>query len=420
MNNAISKEALDFLEECSKNGIALGLETMTELMSQLGNPQNSLNVIHIAGTNGKGSVGAFIQGILMKMGKRVGRYVSPAVFCDLEKYSINKENIEPQEFNECITLIKAAVHKMCDNGFKSATVFEAETALAFLYFARSNCDYVIVEVGMGGRLDATNVITSPVLSVITQIGIDHIGYLGNTIEEIAGEKCGIIKTNVPVVSAIQKADVKEIVEEYSHSKNAKLTFAKEAQYKSFWDNKQYFDYDNIENIELNALGLYQLQNAALAIEAVRVLENVDNETIKAGLKDVIWRGRFEIIYDKPLFVLDGAHNKDGVLALMQSVDEYFKGKDIIYITGTFADKDYRETAKITAPRAKKIYAITPPTSRGLDGEEYAKVLRKYNKNVCAVSLNEAVRECRKEENSIILCFGSLSFLADIKKEVENE
>ena len=150
------------------------------------------------------------------------------------------------------------------------------------------------------------------------------------------------------------------------------------------------------------------------------MENVDNETIKDGLKDVIWRGRFEIIYDKPLFVLDGAHNKDGVLALMQSVDEYFKGKDVIYITGTFADKDYRETAKITALRAKKIYAITPPTSRGLDGEEYAKVLRKYNKNVCAVSLDEAVRECRKEENSIIICFGTLSFLADIKKEVRNE
>lgn len=419
MNNKTIKTASEFLKECSQFGISPGLETITELMMRLGNPQDKLNVIHIAGTNGKGSVGAFIGGILMTMGKSVGRFVSPSVFCELEKYSINKKNIELCEFEECALCVKKAVDQMCKDGFNHATEFEAQTAIAYLYFAKKQCDYALVEVGMGGSLDATNVIKKPCLSVITKIGIDHTGFLGETIERIALEKCGIIKNNAKVVSAIQCQGVKAIIQKTAKEKKSPVVFAKSAQYRGFSNNKQYFDYDKIKNIELSALGLYQTQNASLAIEAVRMLEDIDDNTIKKGLKDVIWQGRFEVIGKNPTFVIDGAHNKDGAQALMDSVDTYFNGSKIIYITGIFKDKDYAQMAKISGNRAKKVYAITPPLPRGLCNTEYAKELKKYNTNVYCTDITEAVNECKKEKDAIIICFGSLSFLNDIKKEVEN-
>ncbi len=419
MTKTISKKSADFLCECSKCGIVPGLETMNELMRRLGNPQDELNIIHIAGTNGKGSVGAFILGVLMADGKSVARYTSPAVFCELEQYSINKKNIEPHEFDECIDEVKKAVTSMCNDGFNHATEFEVQTAVAFLYFAKNKCDYALIEVGMGGMLDATNIIKKPLLSVITKIGIDHTSFLGDTIEQIASEKCGIIKNGVSVVSAIQCDEVKKIIEKKAKNKNSTLVFAKEAKYKGFSKNKQYFDYDNILDIELSALGLYQLQNVALAIEAVKMIGFLDNNTIKKGLKDVIWQGRFEVIDKDPIFIIDGAHNKDGVYALMESVDKYYKEKKIIYITGVFKDKDYKEIAKISAKRAKKIYTITPPPPRGLLNTEYAREFSKYNTNVICKDVKSAVNECKKEKDAIVICFGSLSFLNDIKKEVEN-
>ncbi len=419
MSREISEKSADFLYKCSKCGIVPGLKTMSELMRRLGNPQDKLNIIHIAGTNGKGSVGAFILGVLMAAGKSVARYTSPAVFCELEQYSINKKNIEAHEFDECIGEVEKAVISMCNDGFNHATEFEVQTAVAFLCFAKKKCDYALIEVGMGGMLDATNIIKKPLLSVITKIGIDHTSFLGDTTEQIAKEKCGIIKDNASVASAIQCDEVKKIIENTSQNKNCKLVFAKETKYKGFSENKQYFDYDNIKDIELSALGLYQLDNAALAVEAVRMLEDVDDGTIKKGLKDVIWQGRFEVIAKDPIFIIDGAHNKDGVYALMDSVDKYFKEKKIIYITGVFKDKDYKEIARISGMRAQKIYTITPPLSRGLLNTEYAKAFKEYNTNVYCKDLRDAVKECKKEKDAIILCFGSLSFLNDIKKEVEN-
>ncbi len=419
MSSGISKKSADFIYKCSKCGIVPGLETMNELMRRLGNPQDELNIIHIAGTNGKGSVGAFISGVLMAYGKSVARYTSPAVFCELEQYSINKKNIEPHEFDECIAEVEEAVISMCTDGFNHATEFEAQTAVAFLYFAKKKCDYALIEVGMGGTLDATNIIKKPLLSVITKIGIDHIAFLGDTIEEIAHEKCGIIKDSVSVVSAAQDDGVKEIIQRTAEDKSAKLVFAQETKYKGFLENRQYFDYDNIEDIELSALGVYQLQNAALAIEAVKMIGFFDNDTIKKGLKEVMWQGRFEIIAKDPIFIIDGAHNKDGVCALMDSVDKYFNEKKIIYITGVFKDKAYNEIATISGMRAQKIYAITPPLSRGLLNTEYAKAFSEYNKNVYCTNIPDAVNECKKEKDAIIICFGSLSFLNDIKKEVEN-
>jgi len=403
-------EVSQFLQNASRSGIVLGLSQMSELLERLGNPQDRLRIIHIAGTNGKGSVGAFLEGILRQKGKRVARYTSPSVFHTLEKYTINSQQISEADFCQCIEKIKSVM----DNSL-SPTLFEIETAAAFLYFGEQNCDYVLLETGMGGREDATNIIKSPLCSVLTPISMDHMGFLGDTIEKITAEKCGIIKKNCPVVSAVQTDKVKSVIEEFA--KENKLIFAKETVYKGFFNGKQYFDYMNIEDIELSALGKYQLDNAALAIEVAKTAEDLSDEEIRNGLKDIMWQGRFEIISDTPLVILDGAHNVGAVNALVESINEYFPDKELNFVTGTFADKEYQKTIPIFAPMAKKIFAITPDSPRALSNTEYAKEIQKYNKNTVASELGKAIKECISDKNAITICFGSLSFLADAKYEV---
>lgn len=403
-------EVSQFLQNASRSGIVLGLSQMRELLQRLGNPQDELRIIHIAGTNGKGSVGAFLEGILRQKGKRVARYTSPSVFHTLEKYTINSQNISEADFCRCIEKIRSVIDDTL-----SPTLFEIETAAAFLYFSEQNCDYVLLETGMGGREDATNVINSPLCSVLTPISMDHMGFLGDTIEKITAEKCGIIKKKCPVVSAVQSDNVKSVIKEFA--KENKLIFAGETVYKGICRGKQYFDYKDMADIELSALGKYQLDNAALAIEVAKLVEDLSCDEIRNGLKDVIWQGRFEIISDAPLIILDGAHNVGAVNALVESIKDYFPDKELNFVTGTFADKEYTKTIPLFAPMAKKIFAITPDSPRALSATEYANEIQKYNKNTVATTLGEAIEKCISDKNAVTVCFGSLSFLADAKKEV---
>jgi len=403
-------EVSQFLQNASRSGIVLGLSQMRKLLERLGNPQDELRIIHIAGTNGKGSVGAFLEGILRQKGKRVARYTSPSVFHTLEKYTINSQNISEADFCRCIEKIKSVIDDTL-----SPTLFEIETAVAFLYFYEQNCDYVLLETGMGGREDATNVVKSPLCSVLTPISMDHMGFLGDTIEKITAEKCGIIKKNCPVVSAVQSDNVKSVIEEFA--KENTLIFAGGTAYKGFCNGKQYFDYKDIADIELSALGKYQLDNAALAIEVAKTVEDLSQEEIRNGLKDVIWQGRFEIISDTPLVILDGAHNVGAVNALVESIAEYFPDKELNFVTGTFADKEYTKTIPVFAAMAKKIFAIAPDSPRALSNTEYANEIQKYNKNTVATAFGEAIQECISDKNAVTVCFGSLSFLADAKNEV---
>ena len=402
-----------FLQNCAKKGITPGLETMTALMAALGNPQDKIKTIHITGTNGKGSCGAFLAGILQKKGYTVARYTSPAVFCEMEKYTINSIPAKEEDFGLCAN----EVAKACFDENISPSLFEAETAIAFLYFEKKQCDYAIIEVGMGGREDATNVIKAPVCSIITPISDDHMAFLGNSVELIAKEKCGIIKQGCPVVSAMQLDCVKEVITTSAQAQNSYLAFAKEAIYKGFDGQRQCFEYDGID-FEISALGIYQLQNAALAIEAAKVVDEFSKEEIQGGIRDVIWQGRFEVINQNPSVIIDGAHNVAGVLALCKSLEEYFPQREFNFVTATFKDKEYQKTTTIFAPMAKNIFAVETPNPRGLGSEEYAKSIKIHNKSTYNSTIECAIGECLKDKDAVTVCFGTLSFLSQIRQEVE--
>lgn len=392
------KEAREYINE--KRGIVPGLSTIRRLCAALGNPQDNLKIVHIAGTNGKGSTGAFIEAILRDADLNVGRFSTPAVFDYLEQFRINGENMPEKNYARYIDKIKSASEAIIRDGNPSPTPFEMELAAAFMYFAESQCDVVLLEVGMGGSMDATNVISKSLASVITPIAMDHMQFLGNSIEEIAAQKAGIIKENGVVITAPQEASVMRVIENAAAENHAELFISRENTY------------------ELSLTGAYQAENAALAAEVCRHLNlNITEENIKNGLKSAVWHGRFEQIHNEPQIIIDGAHNIHGANALAESIKLYFPNRKITYIMGVFSDKEYEEIARITAPLADKIYTITPDNPRGLNNEILADVVRKFNEHVEAVTISTAVKRCLKEVNSVVIAFGSLSFLGTLKKKI---
>lgn len=396
---------MEFLEKLKQKGIMPGLDRMRELTGLLGNPQNKAkNIIHIAGTNGKGSVGTLLEAALLETGCSVGRYSSPAVFDYFEIFRKNGKNITKSEYDRLMEEIKAAAEKMSD----LPTAFEAETALAFLY--TSDCDYCIIETGMGGREDATNVIDAAKIAVITSVSIDHTKFLGNTVSEIAAEKCGIFNNKTTVICAENSAEVKEIVKE----KAQRLYFADRAENIRTENLRTVFDCGGMRDIELGLLGLYQTENAAAVVKALRIL-GIEEKHIRSGLKNAVWRGRFDIIRRNPVIIADGAHNKDAFLRLLQSLREYFPNKKYTFITGVLADKDYTAAAEIFSPYANRVYTVTPNNPRALSAEKYAAEYKKFG----------AYAECAEfsgipeiiEKNEITVAFGSLSFMERFYKEV---
>lgn len=397
------KDSIKYINENSANKIIPGLSNMEKLCSLLGNPQKKIKTIHIAGTNGKGSVGAFIAQGLIENNYNVGRYISPSVLNYRDKLTYNNNWISEEEFASTVSEVKNIIEKSdC-----KPTVFELETAIAFYWLNKKNCDFAIIETGMGGRLDATNV-TDKIMAVITPIAIDHTKFLGNTIEEIATEKAGIIKDIA--ISAKQQQNAENIL--VNHSKE--ITFVDKAKNISYSLEKTTFDYKNYNNIEITMLGKYQVDNACLAIEVLDKLNemgfNINN--IEKSLKNAQWSCRFQVINKEPLIIVDGAHNPHGIKALKENVELYLKDKDTVFITGVLKDKDYNTIAEIMSPLATKIYTIQSQNPRALQAEEYAKAISKYNKNVeSCKSILQAVKSALKYKN--ILVFGSLSFMEEI-------
>lgn len=397
------KDSIKYINENSANKIIPGLSNMEKLCSLLGNPQKKIKTIHIAGTNGKGSVGAFIAQGLIENNYNVGRYISPSVLNYRDKLTYNNNWISEEEFASTVSEVKNIIEKSdC-----KPTVFELETAIAFYWLSKKNCDFAIIETGMGGRLDATNV-TDKIMAVITPIAIDHTKFLGNTIEEIATEKAGIIKDIA--ISAKQQQNAENIL--VNHSKE--ITFVDKAKNISYSLEKTTFDYKNYNNIEITMLGKYQVDNACLAIEVLDKLNemgfNINN--IEKSLKNAQWSCRFQVINKEPLIIVDGAHNPHGIKALKENVELYLKDKDTVFITGVLKDKDYNTIAEIMSPLATKIYTIQSQNPRALQAEEYAKAISKYNKNVeSCKSILQAVKSALKYKN--ILVFGSLSFMEEI-------
>lgn len=411
-------------------GSVLGLDAVKELLKRMHNPQDKVPVVHIAGTNGKGSAVSFISSILMKSGYKVGIYISPSVFEYRERIQISGCNISKKEYAEEISYIKNHVDEMYANGINMPTAFEMETAAAFHYFYKNDCDIAVIETGMGGRDDATNVCSSPLVSVIMSVSKDHTSFLGDTIEEIAACKAGIIKPECPVVLYRQDKTVMEIIERFAKENSCLLKITESVEKVKYNKDITEFDYKKIyQGLKIRLMGTFQPENAAVAVEVSELLGDrgfdISREDIYSGLENALWNGRFEKIGSNPDFYIDGAHNPGASKYLKSNIEIYFKDCFVIFIMGVLADKDYREVISETVPYADFIFTVTPNNKRALPAENLAAAVGKVSKNVIAVKdVDEAVTMAfdlsKKSRNkkSVILAFGSLSYLGELKKSYE--
>ena len=427
------EESRVYLDQISRYGSVLGLENMKELLDRLGNPQKDLKFIHISGTNGKGSCLAYLSTILSGAGYKTGRYISPTLDTYRERIQVDGEYINKDSLASHVTAIAKATEDMKKDNAGTPTLFEVETVLAFLYFKEKNCDIVVLETGLGGRLDATNIIDTSILEVIMPISLDHQGFLGDTIEEIAEQKAGIIKNNTKVISAIQPKEAAEVIEKNCKEKNCTLTIANpdEITIKSQSIKKQVFDYKMYNNIAISLPGSYQPQNAIVAIEAIEALRelgySLSQEDILKGFEATVWKGRFTVLSeDNPVVIMDGAHNVAGAKELMKSLELYFNDKKYIYVFGVFSDKEYEEIINITAKRAEHIITVqTPNNPRALPAEDLKDAVKKVN-NSCEASKNiedavkKAIKMTREDKERILVIFGSLSFLGEAEQAFYNE
>ena len=397
--------------------IELGLDTIKKLLGLLDNPHKKLKVIHVAGTNGKGSTIEMISTTLIKAGYKMGKYTSPAVFEQMEMYQINDRYISVDDFDRINHIVRKAADTMEQQGNRRPTKFEVDTAIAFYYLAEVNCDIAIIETGMGGDLDATNVCDSVLLSVITSISLDHTSYLGDTLEEIAGHKAGIVKYECPVVVSDQSQCVIDVVKKRAIEMNASCYVADESQLP--------------KGVELSLKGAYQRKNAATVVAAIKVLSekgyDIPDDVLVWALSHTKLSGRFEIVCDNPLMIIDGAHNPDAVFELKKTLQERYAGYEYIFIMGVLADKDYSTEVKLIADMAKSIITITPDNPRSLPARELAQAIREcvhiQDGNVMAAeTIKEAVAIAVERYDSIgekrlILAFGSLSYMPAVKEEM---
>ncbi len=425
------EESRKYIQDASSRGSVLGLDNIVNLMNKLGNVQDRLKVVHIAGTNGKGSTSAYITQILIEAGYTVGRYTSPAVFDYMEMFTINNINISEDEYAVNMTIIKKAIDEMEAEHMTLPTPFEIETALAYLYFYRNKCDIAIIETGMGGRLDATNIVKSPLVSVLTSISKDHSRFLGETLEEITFNKAGIIKKNCPVVSAIQCDEAAKVIKEEAIKNNSKLIVCNELQNVRFNNDKTYGRYVGISNefnVETSMLGTFQIHNIPTAIETILALKSegffIYKENIENGIKNASISGRYERINDTPAIYIDGGHNPGAAFNLKNTLEMYFTNKKLVYIIGVLADKDYDTVLSVTGGLANHIITVTPPdNARSLDGRELLKTVLKYNTSAeYADDLEKAVNrgiECAGDDG-VLFVFGSLSYLGRIKEIVRSK
>lgn len=424
------KEARVYLDEVSKYGSVLGLESMRELLRRLGDPQNELKFIHISGTNGKGSVLAYLSTILSGAGYRTGRYISPTLFSYRERIQVDGEYIEKESLACHVTAIAAAAEDTQKAGLPSPTVFEIETALAFLYFKEKRCDIVTLEVGCGGLLDATNVITTTLMEVIASISMDHTDLLGDTLAKIAAQKAGIIKPDTMVVSAQQKSEAAQVIEDTCKEQHCTLQMVDESKISNvhYGAEGQTFSYKTWENVAISLAGSYQIKNAALALEGVEALRKLgyalSDQQVREGLLHTAWRGRFTTLRRDPTVIIDGAHNPAAALELKESLERYFPGKTLYFVMGMFKDKDYAQVIDLTAPLARHIITVeTPGNPRAMPARELAEAVGKVNPSVewadsVAHGVEKALAMAGKEDAVIV--FGSLSFLGEAADAVNEK
>lgn len=424
------EEAIAFIHGTYKFGSKLGLENIKILLDRLGSPQNKLKFVHVAGTNGKGSTCSFIHSVLVEAGYQTGLYTSPFIETFNERIRINHTLITEDELALFTNEVKLQIDLMVTEGFNHPTEFEVVTAIAMLYYVHHKCDVVVLEVGLGGRLDATNVIGTPLVSVITPLALDHTEYLGDTIEAIAFEKAGIIKQDGLTVCYPQTTSALEVIQSKCNELNNELIvvdFSSLEVLDVTLGNLE-FKYNNI-NYSLSLFAPYQAENAAVAITAIKALEayhgfEIGDVILKLGLKKTKWIGRLEIISKTPFVIIDGAHNLHGIKALAKSLDAIKSDYKVIGLVGILKDKDYEGMIGQISPYLSAVIATKPDNPRALSSDDLKTELIKQGIEVIYSSdhITEAVSTLydvydKSTEKVLFLAFGSLYMIGDVRKEV---
>lgn len=416
-------EAQNYLEKVrSQKGIVLGLDTMRHLMVKLNNPQDKVKFIQVAGTNGKGSTAAYLTSILSEAGIKVGRYTSPAVFSSTEQYFACGSCISESEYAKGMTAVAEAAASL--DG-ETPTAFEQETALAFWYFAKKGCELAILEAGLGGDMDATNIVTTTVCSIITSISMDHCRILGNKISEIAAHKAGIIKPGAPVICIEQKEDAMEPIRAAAKAADTPLYEVHRDEVRQIFSDKResIVFFREFENLHLKMLGSCQPENAALAVQAASVLSRsypIEKKHIYDGIEKTRWGGRFELHSGSPDIILDGAHNPDGIRRLRESVNQMFGAVPICYVCGVLADKDYEKEIEILFGRASNVFTVTPPSPRAMKSTDLKAAIKKRFSQLKVTSfdsedgIEKAIEAAVSQNNPVVVC-GTLTILARVKE-----
>ena len=413
-------EAIQYIHSVNWMFCNPGLDRVKTLCRALGDPQDSLKFIHVAGTNGKGSFCSMLDSVLRAEGYRVGLFTSPYIMEFGERMRVDGKNISDGELCDLVERVKPIADSMEDK----PTEFELITALAFLYFAEKKCDYVVLECGLGGRLDATNVIKTQILSVITGIALDHTALLGDTHEKIAAEKAGIIRSGVPTLWCGSHRGAEQVIREKCESVGARFIRIDRSSAvinKMTLDGTD-FDFGLHRGIHIPLLGSYQPMNASNVLCAIDVLRSIGveigDEAIKSGLASVVWHARFEIINKEPLIIADGGHNPEGIDGAVASVKRYFTER-VGIVTGVMADKDYKYMASRIADVAEKVFCLTPDNPRALSAADYAEVFADLGvEAVSCQSVAEAVDSAMKwarENKKPVICLGSLYMYGEIRK-----
>lgn len=427
-------EALQFIHESHKFGMRLGLDNIKKLLELLGNPQNNLKIIHVAGTNGKGSTCSFISSILKESGYKVGLYTSPFLETFTERIRVNGENIREEEVGKIVSLIKEKIEIMVSEGYSYPTEFEIVTAMAFYYYNQEKVDFVALEVGLGGRYDATNVIDKPVVSAITSISLDHTGILGDTLGKIAFEKGGIIKEDCPTIVYPQQEEASEVIKNIcaeNKSKYIECDF-KNIEIKSSNINSQIYSCNingkELSDLEIKLIGNHQIKNSIVALNVIEYLNdikitNISEENIRKGLLETKWPGRIEKISENPMFIIDGAHNEEGAKSLANSIDKYFENKNKILVIGMLEDKDIESVLDLLIPKFNNVITTTPDNPRAIDANKLKEKIERYNIEVtCKPNIKEAVDYALEISNKddVIISAGSLYMIGNVRTIIVNK
>ncbi|HHY76346.1 MAG TPA: bifunctional folylpolyglutamate synthase/dihydrofolate synthase [Firmicutes bacterium] len=440
IGSEIYEEALAWIHSTMRFGSKLGLDRVRRLAELLGNPERRSEYIHVTGTNGKGSVTAMVASALSANGYRTGRYISPYLEDFRERICIGDKMISREELVELVGVVRPAVEQMLSEGQEHPTEFEVVTALAFLYYAREGCDFVALEVGLGGRFDATNIVI-PAVSVITTVSFDHTDRLGDTLGKIAWEKAGIIKPGVPVVTGVSDDEALRVIEERARELGSPLfTVSDKRRADVTWEEISYsmegqvidvrgpgFHY---ENLQVPLLGRHQQQNAAVAVAALEVGKpknregrfRLDRAAVRHGIARTRWPGRMEVMSRRPLIILDGAHNPEGAKALSDTLSSFPK-KRTVCVLGILGDKSYKEATALIAPHCDEIIATKPDTPRALDPEILASEARRYVRSVdVEPDFRKAIDEGLKRtgEDDMLLISGSLYLVGSARTYISSK